>query len=233
MGGGIEGITMLHMFFSLSTAQANWGPFPIDQEEYNITEEMVAPAPCSKLKLVDGKQLPQSKNYRIINTEKVWGTPQMIEALTIATEEVAWFAPHAQPLVIGDISKRGGGKLKGHRSHRGGSDADIGIYRGNGEQSPYGLKTVSPNDFDAKTNWLLIRALFDSGEVERILIDQKLVDKLRKYVIEEGELSTSEANYMFPSKMKKTIWLRDKVVHHHPGHKHHFHIRTYCKPTIN
>merc|ERR1711907_803668 len=123
-GGGIDGITMLHMSFFLSTTLGNWGPFPIDQEEYSTTEEMVAPSPCSKRKLVDGKQLPPSKNYRIMNEKKVWGTPQMIEALTIATEELAWLAPDADPLAIGDISKKGGGKLRGHRSHRGGSDAD-------------------------------------------------------------------------------------------------------------
>lgn len=218
---------MLHLLYSLSMAQANWGPFPVEQEKYDVFEQSIQRSPCSST-LVKGLQMPDSPQYRIMNKDNVWGTSNMITTLSVATEELQWLVPHAHPLVIGDISKKHGGPMKGHRSHRGGSDADIGIYRGQAEQSPYGLQTVPPSDFDAKTNWILIRALFDTGNVERILLDQTLVNKLREYVIQSGELSKKDANHMFPRQMKQTIWLREKVVHHHPGHKHHFHVRTYC-----
>ena len=219
---------MLHLIYFFSMAQASWGPFPVEQERYAITALPKQSISCSSSQLIDGRQMPESKHYRIVDKENVWGTPNMITALTVATEELSWLVPKADPLVIGDISKKGGGKMKGHRSHRGGSDADVGIYRGMAKQSPYGLQKVPPSDFDAKTNWLLIRALFDTGEVERILSDQKLIDKLHEYVVKNGELTKEEADKMFPRKMKKTIWLRNKVVQHHAGHKHHFHIRTYC-----
>ena len=219
---------MLHLLYFFSMAQANWGPFPVEQEKYDVVELPNKTVSCSSSRLINGLQMPDSKHYRIVDKENVWGTTNMINALTIATEELSWLVPNADPLVIGDISKQGGGHMKGHRSHRGGSDADVGIYRGVAEQSPYGLQKVHPSDFDAKTNWLLIRALFDTGKVERILSDQKLINKLHEYVIKSGELSKKEADRMFPRKMKKTIWLRNKVVQHHSGHKHHFHIRTHC-----
>ena len=120
--------------------------------------------------------------------------------------------------------------MHGHKSHQGGSDADIGIYWGDSKQHLIGFMNVSAAKFDHETNWILIRSLLESGEVERILVDQALVNELRKYVIKTGELTKEEANYTFPPTMHNEIWTRDKVVHHHKGHHHHYHVRTYCSP---
>ena len=218
----------------IDSAQADWGPFPAELEEYGERVMVIDSIPCSRSNLIDGVQLPHSpENYKIRNPNKAWGTRSMINVIRTATEEVSWYIPEADPLFIGDISTEKGGKLGTHLSHKGGSDADIGIYWGKGKQSPYGLVTVSPERFDARTNWVLIRSMLNDKNFERILVDQKLVDKLREYVIREGELSIDEARYVFPKKMHGSIWLREGVVHHHPGHKHHFHVRTHCISSVN
>jgi murein endopeptidase len=120
-----------------------------------------------------------------------------------------------------------GGQLSGHRSHRGGLDADIGIYFGKGRQYKQGFLVVEPAALDLEANWLLIRSLFETGLVERILLDQAFITRLRQYVIETGELSTEEAYRIFPE-AEVDPWLMNGVVNHVPGHRHHMHVRVHC-----
>ena len=225
---------MLGLLFTLSIANADWGPFPAEIEAEHFSEDTgleINYPPCSQTKLLHGEQLPKNTElYKRWHPENAWGSPRMLEVLTQAAEDVRWNFPKADPLVIGDISKEEGGHLDGHKSHRGGSDADIGIYWGASKQHLIGFMNVSPTAFDAETNWVLIRSLLESNEVERILVDQALVDELRKYVIKTGEMTQEEAHYTFPPKMSNIIWTRTKVVHHHKGHKHHYHVRTFCEP---
>jgi murein endopeptidase len=213
----------------VSAAMASWGPFPAGGEQYDTAKEDYGYEGCSTARLESGIKMPPGPGlYRIWHPESAWGTPRMIGTLLRAAEEVAWLVPHADPLVIGDISKKGGGPLDGHSSHRGGADADIGIYFGDAKQYEHGFMLMSTRNFDPRTNWLLVRSLLESEEVERILLDQKLVNILRTYVIREGELSVKEAHRIFPSKVTTDVWARTGVVHHHPGHMHHFHVRVLC-----
>ena len=217
----------------LATATAAEPGLWLEQEEeievVELNEDSGEPWKwCYKQRLRNGVQLPANPPLYIRRRpEEAWGTPEMIEVLTAAAEEMAWVRPEADPIVVGDISTRRGGCLQGHKSHRGGVDADIGLYWGDGRMYSNGFKDVSARDLDAETNWLLIRAMLETGHVERILLDNKLVNKLRRYVIREGHLTHSEAWKVFPTPGTK-MWEMDGVVHHSPGHRHHMHVRVFC-----
>jgi len=218
------------LLFIISFAQAGWGPYPMDEVKYEGAIRQKLHPPCSFHQLIDGQALPQNKAlYRIRKPKNAFGTPRLIQTLINATEEVSLLQPKTEPLVVGDLSTRYGGKLKGHKSHQGGSDADVGLYWKKGSKIANDLMAISPRQFDAKTNGIFVRSLLDSGEIERILLDQALVDILRRYAVRKGELTAYEANYIFPAEMKPHIWRRYGVVHHHPGHHHHYHIRAYCE----
>ena len=184
---------------------------------------------CSNQRLLYGEKLPENKElYKVWHPTRAYGTPRMIDTLTQMAEDVSWEHPDADPIVIGDLSSKYGGKLRGHKSHRGGSDADIGIFWGDGRQHMIGFMNVTAKDFDAKTNWTMVKSLLNSGSVERILVDQTLVNALRRHVISTGELGRDEAYLTFPTSTTNSVWMRGGVVHHHSGHRHHFHVRTYC-----
>lgn len=184
---------------------------------------------CYKKALRDGVQLPRNPAlYKRWHPEKAWGTAEMIETLTSAAEEMAWQMPEADPIVVGDISTRRGGRLEGHKSHRGGVDADIGLYWGEGRMFMQGFMDVSPRDLDAEANWLLIQAMLETGHVERILLDNGLVRRLRRHVVNEGYLTSEEAWRIFPSPATGEMWRLKGVVHHSPGHRHHMHVRVHC-----
>ena len=196
-------------------------PAPMDSAEQRL-------GTCPKSHLSNGVQLPAAPDlYKRWHPDKAWARAEMVEAITRVSEEMAWLMPEADPIVIGDISTRYGGVLEGHKSHRAGVDADVGLYWGNGRMHKGGFRDVSASELDLEANWLLIRSLLDTGLVERILLDQRLINALRAYTIASGELTEDEAERIFPLGYTR-MWTHTGVVHHAPNHKEHLHLRVLC-----
>lgn len=184
---------------------------------------------CPSSKLIDGVQVPeQPELYLVWHAATAWGTADLVDALVGAAEEMAWLVPDGDPIVIGDLSLRNGGVLPGHRSHRGGLDADVGLYAEHAHQNAGGFVDLSVDEFDAPTNWLLIRTLLDTGRVERILLDRRFIARLRGYLAETGELSPEEIDRIFPPDGSPDLWARTGVVQHAPNHRNHMHVRVAC-----
>ena len=185
---------------------------------------------CSTQVLRNGVQLPpMGELYRIWDDKKAWGTPEMVQAVVTSAEEMAWLMPAADPLIIGDISTQPGGYLHGHKSHRAGVDADIGIYTTGGHQPQGGgFEYVTPETIDYATNWLFWRSLLETGLVDRILLEQKLIDAMREHLIASGELSFQEADEIFPPRGTPRMWSMTGIFQHAPGHANHIHLRVLC-----
>src|SRR5258706_8747256 len=75
---------------------------------------------------------PRSPNY--------WGNPRLISAIQDAARGVFENLPGGEPLLVGDISAKGGGQLVGHHSHRTGRDADLLLFL----TTPSGAPIPSP-----------------------------------------------------------------------------------------
>jgi hypothetical protein len=186
------------------------------------------PAPCPHWILRDGVELPELPElYHRMRPSRAYGTPELIDILTTAAAEVQWQAPHADRFVVGDLSKRGGGRISGHKSHMGGIDADVGLYFHDGRQHAHGFLEPNLPAFDVETNWLVIRTMLDTGLVDRILIDRAYVLRLRRHAVEVGDLTAEEAARVFP--LDEANWWWSGIVHHHPGHKDHLHVRVRCE----
>jgi murein endopeptidase len=182
---------------------------------------------CTSQVLRDSLRLPEDPTlFKIWHPDTAYGTPELVDALQIAAQYMEWVMPTAEPIVVGDMSLPRGGHLSGHRSHRGGLDADIGIYFDQGRQYKQGFLVVEPAALDLEANWLLIRTLLDTGLVERILLDRAFIARLRAYVVRTGELSPEEAIRIFPQ--DEDPWMMSGVVNHVPGHRHHMHVRVHC-----
>jgi len=183
---------------------------------------------CPATHLVRGVQLQESPElYTIWFPERAWGRPEAMEVIAQAAEQMAWLLPDADPIVVGDISTQFGGELQGHVSHRAGVDIDISVFWEGGMTVKGDYHRASPNNLDLEANWLLIRSLLDTALIERILLDQRNILRIKAYTIESGELSPDEADRIFPDPES-----RDRsatgVVHHAPRHLEHMHVRTLC-----
>ena len=231
-----EEVLILLLLPLLATAFAR-PPGPVDEDLSPAVAMMVdtaeppprASTSCSSQALIDGVQLQERPDLFLRwHEERSWGRPELVEVINEAAEQVAWRLPHADPFVVGDMSQQGGGPLYGHRSHRGGIDADLGLYYGQGQQHLHGFMDLTPAELDPEATWTFIEAMLATGKVDRILLDQGHIRRLRTYVIEAGILSEEEAWRIFPAADEPELWARDGVVQHVSGHRNHLHLRVLC-----
>ena len=187
-------------------------------------------------------ELEPSEQIRLKNGSTAYGTMEMVELLQWSVGEVNRHHPGSS-LLVGDISRRRGGRLRPHRSHRAGRDADIGFFLKTEDGEPAddvrrfirlranGKGSTRDGDvyvFDDARNWAFVAALMeqDAVPVQYLMV----IRPLRIRLLEEGRRQGAPQ------------WLLDRVdqaVGPRPGrgsrrtrsygiHDSHFHIRIYC-----
>jgi len=177
-------------------------------------------------------QLPEAAGlYLRWDTARSWGNSSLVKTIDTVAQRLAFEMPHADPLLVGDISQRGGGWLRGHRTHNLGVDADIGLFAADAKQPLGGFMDLHPTQLDLPGNWMLIRALVDQPEVAFILLDQRHIDALIVYVREEVGLTEGEILAIFPDPATHTSWEKVRgIVRHVPNHRSHLHVRVTGSP---
>jgi penicillin-insensitive murein endopeptidase len=185
-------------------------------------------------RLDSGVRLSESTTLRIKpgSENARWGTAEMIGMIERAAARVSLTYPGAR-LSVGDVSRRGGGRLHPHLSHRAGRDADIGFYLKDADGRPVELRSfvdIAADGcgefqevrycFDEERNWTLVASIVDDplATVQYILIAPYLRDRL---------LATGERLGAPPELVAKVALATER----HRGssaHRNHFHVRLYC-----
>jgi penicillin-insensitive murein DD-endopeptidase len=189
-----------------------------------------------------GLELPMSgPGYRWYNPMgNHYGVPRLVKAVEQAAAEVAREQPGGVPLFVGDLSKRLGGQIAGHHSHRTGRDVDLLFY----VQTPGGEPTRSPGfvkfgpdglaavpgerggatyvRLDVPREWALIRTLLLSPDanVQWMFISAPIEALLTEYARARGEDNT-------------LLWHAESVMLQPVDslpHDDHLHLRTACMP---
>lgn len=210
---------------------AEYGP---SMEGDVVVAEAVQPSDtgvvgCSDQYLHDAVLLPELPLFfRSVQPNHSWGTQEMIDVIVDTARHMRWLMPEADPITVGDISARRGGFLSGHKTHRGGVDADLGIYSTGGKQNPRGFDQLGASDFDVAVNWMYISTLLDTGKVDMILLDRSHIARLRAYTLRTGLLSEEEASQIFPQEGTRGTWANTGFVRHAPNHADHIHLRVLC-----
>ena len=183
---------------------------------------------CSDQVLHDGIQLPDLPLFFTRTLpDHAWGNREMIELLVDSARHMRWLMPDAAPITIGEISRQRGGELPGHKTHRGGIDADVGIYLSGGRQTPRMFANPGPGEFDLEANWALISAMLDTGRVDMILLDHAHIARLKAYTLAAGLLTEEEAAQVFLGDSRSN-YRATGVIRHAPSHEDHLHVRVLC-----
>ena len=143
-------------------------------------------------RLRNGVELGENDVLDVLQGSKPtsFGTSELVSMLEHAASEVAHRFPDAR-LYVGDLSKRGGGRLGSHRSHRSGRDADIGFYFHDGEGTPVPARhfvrfdaqgvgvpgwSSSEVHFDAARNWTLLAAMieYEGARLQYVFVSPRL-----------------------------------------------------------
>lgn len=179
-----------------------------------------------------GLRLKSSKHLKVREGARTWGLPQLTRALQRAATRVN--KKHGRSvLLVGDLSKKGGGSLDGHKSHQTGRDADVGFYATNSRGKPITLKRFVAFDgagkargepswprFDDARNWTFVEALLEDR------------DASVKYLFVSGALRARLLAYATKKAAPKELIDRAAAVMISPkeadAHDDHFHVRIAC-----
>jgi penicillin-insensitive murein endopeptidase len=187
-------------------------------------------------RLDGGRRLAAAPYLRVVpyyaESTARWGLPSLVGLIDRAARRVARKYPDAV-LSVGDLSRREGGELERHHSHKSGRDADLGFYL----RTPAGkpllparFVTFSARGpaadlegavFDDARNWALVEALTEDREarVSHIFVARHIRARLLRYAEQHGvpsELRQRAADLMMqPSQA---------------AHDDHFHVRIGCPP---
>jgi penicillin-insensitive murein DD-endopeptidase len=165
-----------------------------------------------------------------------WGLPQLVSLLERGARRVRGRHP-GSVLLIGDLSRRGGGDIAAHRSHESGRDADVGFYfvdrRGKAVQLSR-FRAVDTEGrvvgerqlmFDLARNWMLIQAWLTDPHVrvQHIFVAAPLRQRLLRYARERGVSPPLLHRASLALKQPRDGLLHDD----------HFHVRIACPPRQN
>jgi LysM repeat protein/murein endopeptidase len=214
---------------------ANWNP-GLDVDRVRIGQELllfldgpeVRSASIGRAndgRLVGGEQLPEHAGYVIRNRDIAWGTNETVAYILDGFDAVRRRHPSAPRVRMHDLSDEDGGRLRGHRSHQSGRDADIGYYqrrcRGTCE-----YRNVRPSELDVELQWALIRHWINNSQIDYIFMDYSLQEPLYEYVRDVRGATAAQLNewFQYPHGRRTARGL----IRHEPNHRDHIHVRFAC-----
>lgn len=181
--------------------------------------------PTNHGRLENPVMLPSHRGYVIRTPARAYGTEETIRWIVDAFNEVDAKFKHTKVVRIHDISDRNGGRLRDHKSHQNGRDADISYYQKECGANGCRFADFKSSELDVARQWTLLEHWLRNGQAEMIFIDYRLQSKLYRYAKRKGV-----------SKAKLDEWIQyprgkyepNGVVRHFPNHEDHLHVRFVC-----
>jgi murein endopeptidase len=157
---------------------------------------------------------------------KGWGTRTTVATLDLILREWERRYPKRQPILVGNMSARNGGRLKPHSSHQSGRDVDLSYPQIWDRKEELNWRTMSAVNLDRDLTWSLLELLRESGAVEAVFIDSKIQRLLYEHALETGRYSKKELeNWM---EYPRTPGSGSPLIQHVRGHEDHIHVRFKC-----
>lgn len=179
--------------------------------------------------LVGGKKIARSRELRLIGSLQ-FALPELVGMLERSADRVAKRHP-GSVLTVGDLSRRDGGDVDGHRSHESGRDADVGFYLTKKGKPflPKRYATIKENGavvgspsvrFDDARNWALVESWLSdrSGRVLQIFVARHLRSRLLAHATRAG------VSARLRRRAAEVLMQPKKAL----PHDNHFHVRIAC-----
>jgi murein endopeptidase len=178
-------------------------------------------------RLLGGVPLPEGDHWMVRHhRSEIWGSRYTVEGLVMAMDAYGERFPEGPAIRLGDISRRKGGRIAPHVSHRTGRDVDIGYIIKPDERKDRYWQIANTESFDVERNWTFIKALIETGRVQQIFMSSRLQRLIRDRARED--LSPERFAEYF--RTDETDPQHPPIIKHWKGHKNHMHVRFGCEP---
>lgn len=188
---------------------------------YDVEYGGVAQGVPNQGRISSAVPLPENPHlYTIRSKAASFGTSHTMLQIVAAFTEFRDRTGYEGRILIGDISRKDGGKIRSHASHQAGRDIDILMPR-LPESRGWGHKV----DWDMV--WELVASFLRTGEVEHIFLDYDLQKNLHAAAKRSGVSDSELAELIqWPSGARSA-----GVIRNSPGHWAHVHVRISCGPS--
>jgi hypothetical protein len=167
--------------------------------------------------------LPERPWYSLGRPERLWGSSHTILQVQRALASFRQRTGFEGEIIVGAISKEGGGPFAPHRSHQSGRDVDIRLPRLPGlESRPH----PHPDEIDWSATWELVRAFLNTEAVQFIFLERKLQRRLYEAARWAGVTHEELAGLI-----DRVEGRRSAPIRHARGHDGHIHVRIACGPS--
>ncbi len=196
------------------------GPTALVVYRYDDRIRSVSRGAPNRGRLINGAPMPDGIHWVVRDHRNSWGTAETISALVRGLTATAERWPGGATPLIADISRRRGGRLKTHRSHRSGRDADVTYYM-HDHAATLAYRSARRHTLDRARQWELFKYWIERDEVTYIFVDHRLLRTLYDYVNRMGE-DRALVDRAFGHPRGRG------VLRHASGHDDHFHVRFRC-----
>jgi murein endopeptidase len=160
---------------------------------------------------------------------KSWGSQTTVAILDHILTDWAERGPTVQPILVGNMASRNGGRLPPHSTHQSGRDVDLGYPQKLPPGEVLNWREMTAQNLDAAECWELLFLLASTGTVEVIYIDTSIQKLLHEHAVAKKLLGQAQLR----------DWLEygsrggNPLVQHVKGHTDHLHVRFRCQPHEN
>ncbi|MFT7624823.1 MAG: penicillin-insensitive murein endopeptidase, partial [Myxococcota bacterium] len=190
-------------------------------------------------RLRDGIRLPFKGAFHTVqrstrNRGWVYGTGYLVRGILTSARTVHQMMPPGQPLVLGNLSRRGGGDINMSMSHNSGRDVDMAYYtvdpKGQSVESRYhrfgpdgrSRKAPSRYQLDLPRNWAFVKSLLinQEFEIQWVIVAPWIERLMVKHARSAGE--HPDTIRQVQRLMMQPSWAKP--------HDNHIHVRVLCSP---
>jgi len=180
---------------------------------------VVMEGPQPGKKIAGMYRLITAPGYKVRNAKRAWGTFLTINGMIDVLSELHQKYPNAAPIRVDDLSRKGGGYLKPHKSHRTGRDIDI-RYPLKKATDKY-VKATAAN-IDLPRAWDMMHGFLKTGDMIYLFVDYKL-QKLFYEQAKKQKIPAATLKKWFQYPRGKNVL--KGIMRHEPGHATHVHVR--------
>lgn len=189
-----------------------------------VPRPKVEPPPRKMPLACPGKivQIKSQQTYRVRNRRFAWATAYTADAIRRGFTMVRQRHGSAVRARVLDASRKSGGQLGHHLSHRTGRDVDITYFQESCGRAGCPVIDCRPERLDVKRQWTLFRYWLDNDDVEYLFVDHSLQKVLYEHAKKEGATEEQLKEwFQYP----RSTSARTGIIRDWPGHRNHVHVR--------